>query len=148
MINKLLAKVKKDDNGCWLWTGALDEFGYGVYGKGGGKAHRLSFKIINGFLPPYPEFELDHLCRVRNCINPDHLEVVTHQENCLRGLVGEVTAKRQLSKTHCPKGHEYSKENTYIDPKIYGNQKHPSRHCKTCKLEAHKRWRERKRNEK
>lgn len=139
------------NTGCWLWIGTINEEGYGkFYRKTKWKtdsAHRISFGFNYGYLPK----ELDHLCRMRNCVNPQHLESVTHHENVLRGKAGETAAKRQLSKTHCPQGHEYTIKNTYIDPKLYysgSSRNNPSRHCKICKLEAHKRWRKRQKNEK
>jgi hypothetical protein len=72
------------NTGCWLWSGALNEFGYGITGskRWGYLAHRASYAR---FVGPIPEgLELDHLCRVRRCINPDHLEPVTHRENVWR----------------------------------------------------------------
>ena len=76
-------KVKKTDT-CWLWTGTLSNLGYGQFYPSGKPmlAHRYSFEHFKG---PVPEdLELDHLCSTRNCVNPEHLEPVTHQENCLR----------------------------------------------------------------
>lgn len=93
---------------CWLWTSVTNEAGYGTM-KVRSKfwlAHRWVYEQLVG---PIPEgLVLDHLCRVRHCVNPDHLEPVTTGENIRRGLVA-------LERTHCPKGHEYSEDNTYIE---------------------------------
>lgn len=71
--------------------------------------------------PPY----IDHLCGVRRCVNPEHLEAVTHRENLLRGTG---FAAVNAAKTHCPHGHEYTPENTYHNPNPNGG-----RICRTCK---------------
>ena len=65
------------DTGCWEWTGSLAQKGYGVIFYGGKPegAHRVSYEMRYGKIPV--GLELDHLCRVRNCVNPDHLEAVT-----------------------------------------------------------------------
>lgn len=78
------SKVTKTD-GCWLWTGAVSSTGYGSFNVGGRKydaAHRYAWRTLRGSYPS--GMHLDHLCRVRKCVNPDHLEVVTFQENLRR----------------------------------------------------------------
>jgi hypothetical protein len=83
---------------CWLWTGGVSPNGYG---KTSGKyAHRLSWEIHRGALPRIRSMVVDHLCRNRLCVNPDHLELVTQQENINRGEMG-------VLKTGCPAGHPY-----------------------------------------
>lgn len=76
-----------ETDSCWLWIKATDDNGYGIFTLNGKsiKAHVFSFRY---FKIKYPEndLELDHLCRIRNCVNPDHLEPVTHKENCIRGI--------------------------------------------------------------
>lgn len=103
------------NGGCWLWTRSVCMSGYGrvqVAGKLQG-AHRAASSLANGAIPD--GLQLDHLCRVRCCINPDHLELVTAAENTRRGIgVGAAMVARQKSKTHCPIGHPYSEENTRI----------------------------------
>lgn len=75
---------------------------------------------------PIPDdLTLDHLCRVRACVNPDHMEPVTIRENALRG---ETAAARNAAQTHCPQGHEYTGENTYVTTA-------GSRRCRTCTRE-------------
>jgi len=95
-------------------------------------AHRLSYETEIG---PIPEgLELDHLCRVRSCVNPLHLEPVTHQENVRRGE----GANFWRNKTHCPQGHEYTEENTGISNR--NNEK--CRYCRECKREKNRQRRQ------
>ena len=115
--------------GCWLWTAGTCDKGYGrvrVHGRVW-YTHRLVYTILVG---PIPEgLELDHVrargCKSVACCNPDHLEAVTHAENCRRGRAGEVNGERQRAVTHCPQGHEYTPENTYI----YADK---GRQCRAC----------------
>lgn len=113
--------IPEPNSGCWLWTGALFNTGYGsIYGARGpytqDAAHIVSYRF---FVGPVPEgLELDHLCRVRCCINPAHLEPVTHLENMRRSPFPVLTQLGQLqaAKTHCPHGHPYSGGNLIIRP--------------------------------
>lgn len=76
-------------SGCWIWTGLRNEWGYGTAGSRG-LAHRVMYEQANG---PIPEgLELDHLCRERACVNPLHLEAVTHTQNVLRGTATRLTS--------------------------------------------------------
>jgi hypothetical protein len=98
---------------CWLWTGATTGYGYGQFYLGLGqrrvRAHRFSYELLVG---PIPDgLVLDHLCRVRLCVNPAHLEPVTQRENILRG---EGTSAHHARQTHCKRGHEFTPENTYV----------------------------------
>lgn len=110
--------------GCWLWTGCLSD-GYSrirVSRDGkyvGTTVHRVLYEMDKGKINP--GLELDHLCRVRKCCNPDHLEPVKHQVNSRRGNVG----LHQSKKTHCPQGHAYDQKNTLV---FKGE-----RHCRACK---------------
>lgn len=76
-------------SGCWLWTGQLNNTGYGLFWYQTGKrgAHVVLWELLRGLVPD--GLELDHLCRVRRCVNPDHLEPVTHSENLLRGFAAK-----------------------------------------------------------
>lgn len=102
---------------CWEWTASLSTKGYGQIGSGGiygGKllsAHRVAYEIYVGQIPK--GLQLDHLCRVRHCVNPSHLEPVTARENTRRG---HGPAGINAAKTHCPQGHEYTESNTYRNP--------------------------------
>lgn len=118
---------------CWVWTGRLSH-GYGVIQIGTLAmpttvlAHRLAWEMENG--RQFPKgLEPDHLCRRPSCMKPLHLEPVTHRENMLRG---NTFAARQAARTHCPQGHEYSPENTYVS-------RNGSRSCRACASEAARR---------
>lgn len=113
--------------GCWLWVGALDGNGYGHcwVGNGHTRAHRAVFWACGNHLESH--LVLDHLCRNRRCVNPDHLELVTQTENVMRGTSPWAERKKR---THCPQGHEYSKENTRFS-------KFNQRICRKCDLERH-----------
>lgn len=111
---------------CWIWTGAIDRDGYGVIGIRGDdglkhkKAHRVSYEF---HVRPLADHEImDHLCRVRNCVNPDHLEPVTTAENVYRGISASAVNRRR---TKCRRGHEFTPENTYVPPS-------GRRVCRTC----------------
>ena len=105
----IISNIIGEPNDCWLWTKSLSKSGYGVMGIGSKnfRAHRLSYELYVG---PIPDgLELDHLCSVRNCVNPAHLEAVTHRENVLRG---NAPSAKNSRKTHCLRGHEFTAENT------------------------------------
>ena len=98
---------------CWLWTGGRQSKGYGGFSlhRRSVLAHRFTYERLVG---PVPDgLELDHLCRVRHCVNPEHLEPVTHRVNIRRGDAGQETGRQQRAKTHCPSGHPYDVGNTY-----------------------------------
>lgn len=107
---------------CWLWKGALLLNGYGRLNREGYTlmAHRAAYMFFVGLVPE--GLVLDHLCKVRHCVNPSHLEAVTQRVNLLRG--NTVVAAR-AARTHCPAGHEYSAENTRLS-------KRNQRSCRAC----------------
>jgi hypothetical protein len=114
--------------GCWIWMGALSGGGYGCAGypqeKRIGSVHRMMWEDRNG---PVPDgLELDHKCRVRSCVNPDHLEPVTRQVNVLRAKPYFDFGAHQRAKTACPKGHPY-------DYFYRGG-----RYCRTCRIERNR----------
>lgn len=129
-IERFWTKVVCDlESQCWLWTASRDSSGYGQISISGtrlsAKAHRFSFEIEHGAIPI--GLELDHLCRVRHCVNPNHLEAVTRRTNVLRGNGPKVAGLFQRLKTHCPAGHPYDLFNT----RFYRGM----RRCKTCHRE-------------
>ncbi len=107
---------------CWLWSKSLDRYGYGEIKISGRRhlAHRFTYELLVGPIPR--GMVLDHLCRIRRCVNPDHLEPVTNRENLLRG---EGFAAKNTAKSHCPQGHPYDETNTIIRPC-------GSRRCRAC----------------
>lgn len=145
LLQRFEDKVMKDPNsGCWLWTGALASNGYGhIMGETKQDlAHRVSYRLHVGEIPK--GLNLDHLCRVRSCVNPDHLEPVTHAENVRRGLSPAMFTKAAIArghaKTHCPSGHPFSLENTYT----YNSPTGPHRACRICIGVAGAKWRAKK----
>lgn len=118
-----------DANGCHLWLGSLDRDGYGRYS--GKAAHRLAWEPVHGPVPA--GLQLDHLCRVRRCVNPAHLELVTARENLLRSPW--TLASINAAKEECPSGHPYSEANTYRYPQ-------GTRSCRICRQERAKARRE------
>lgn len=95
---------------CWEWTGSINFAGYGLFWTGERHlmAHRAVWKLLVG---PINE-TLDHLCRVRHCVNPDHLDPVPQSVNVLRGYGPTAENAR---KTHCKYGHPFDDENTYFE---------------------------------
>lgn len=116
-------EIRTDRTGeCWLWTGRLNGYGYAEMKLGGRyqMAHRVAYQEIVG---PIPEgYQLDHLCRVRHCVNPAHLEPVTSRENTVRG---EAPSAINAAKTHCKRGHAFDETNTY--------RWRSSRICRECR---------------
>lgn len=130
---RFMSKVEKTHS-CWIWRGHTDNLGYGVFWVGSKllKAHRFSYQHYVGSIPEGKE--LDHLCRNRACVNPTHLEPVSHKENCLRGTGGW----NMKIKTHCPQGHPLEGKNLV---KYY--LKLGKRRCRTCQNEQLREWRKR-----
>lgn len=127
-------EIRTDRTGeCWLWTGRLNSYGYAEMKLDGRyqMAHRVAYQQIVG---PIPEgLQLDHLCRVRHCVNPAHLEPVTNRENSLRG---EGPAARNARKRTCHRGHPFDQDNTLVSG--------GSRRCRACARIASKAYRERR----
>jgi hypothetical protein len=117
---------------CWLWGASLMGLGYAQfwdpYEYKPCLGHVFAYKA---FVGPIPDgLHLDHLCRVRHCVNPAHLEPVTHAENVLRGEgISAVNAR----KTHCKHGHPLSGENLYLRPD-------GGRQCRECRRQASLRY--------
>ncbi len=111
-LRRMWAKIKIPD-GCWIWTGTLRDVGYPQSisvnesrRKGGNlyRPQRLMFHWLKYAIPP--NFTVDHLCKNRTCVNPDHMEAVTHQEN----------VSRAHKKPYCKRGHKQTPENRYTAP--------------------------------
>lgn len=130
--------VTMSPSGCWLWGGNTTKGGYGTFTVAGRThpAHRWLYEQTYGLIPE--GLECDHLCRNPPCVNPDHIEPVTHEENMRRAA--------HARKTHCPKGHPYDEANTRIQIRKRTRRgvtrKYAERICKTCHrahANAHKR---------
>lgn len=128
-ITRFWNKVKKTDD-CWEWIACTNGTGYGRFKRNGKMilAHRFSYELLKGKI--LKGLQIDHLCRNRVCVNPEHLEQVTSKENLIRGFGACATNAR---KTHCIHGHEFTVENTYFD--------NIGRHCKICIRNKTRRYR-------
>lgn len=131
-----MARVTIDDNGCWLWTGAIQNSGYGMLGRGGQKylAHRFAYTMLVGEIPD--GMDIDHKCRVRRCCNPDHLEPVTRHENIMRGAGPALNSQRCRSAETCKRGHAFTAENT--------RRRKGWRICLQCERDRGKTWRQKR----
>ncbi len=137
--NGPVPSYRPDLGSCWIWGASVNANGYGTMGvdKGSTLAHRISYIIANGEI--LNDMQLDHLCRVHNCVNPRHLEPVTPRVNVHRGY-GPTAANAR--KTHCPQGHPYSEENTYL---YIGGVHKGNRQCRICGRKRTREYIERKR---
>lgn len=119
-MDRFWNKVSKTDT-CWIWTACTNNEGYGVFSLDAKsqKAHRLAYTWLVGEIPQGAV--LDHTCRVRNCVNPEHLEAVSDKTNILRG---NGMWRKRLEQTHCVRGHLLSGSNIRYEKN--------KRRCKTC----------------
>ena len=113
--------IPEPNTGCWLWMKKTDAAGYGIFNAFGPKrAHRAMYEVCVG---PIPDgLFIDHLCRVKCCVNPAHLEAVTPAEN---------TKRAYAFVTHCKFGHAFDEDNTY-------RTRNGSRQCRICKFNRQK----------
>lgn len=134
-MDRFLDRIVVNSDGCWIWQGGMAGNGYGEFmaDRTRFRAHVWSYLT---FVGSYDRsmLTLDHLCHNqdescpgnrcihRRCVNPDHLEPVTHAVNCKRGRQGQHLS----AQTHCKRGHEYTPENTIVRPGGYRN-------CRSCK---------------
>ncbi len=138
-IERFWEKVQKTDT-CWNWIGSHDRKRYGFLWDGDAnvRVHRWAYEYFVGPIPK--SLTIDHLCRNPSCVNPEHLEIVTNRENILRG---EGIAGRNARKTHCKRGHAFTKENTNIENTKYGAMRR--RRCRICRNQLERECRKRKR---
>lgn len=128
LMERVWSKIERDANGCWLWTGAIKSNGYGNFSQKKPKkrtynAHRFVYELL---VEPIPAgLCLDHLCRVRRCVNPAHLEIVTYSTNIRRGLHSGL-------KTHHACGHARTPENQVR------NGRDGSTRCRVCNVERNR----------
>jgi hypothetical protein len=139
ILERFLERLTICNDGCHRLSGVkpgrYSSISYG--GKRGKRilSHRFSYEH---FVGPIPEdLTLDHLCGNPECVNPEHLEPVTHKENILRG---NGWSGRNIRKTHCPQGHPYDDTNTYLRPGQQGG-----RDCRECRRARHRIWKQNKR---
>ena len=134
-IERFWSKVDRSagPDACWLWKSTINAYGYGRFNCGGRRngslaAHRVAYEELNGEIPN--GLVIDHLCRVRHCVNPAHMETVTSGENVMRGMSPSVlTATTGM----CRRGHVMSDENTYVYTEKNGRTKYRCRECARAK---------------
>jgi len=121
-MTRIMPRVVRDENDCWVWSGAKSSAGYGNIrvNKVWRHTHQFSFEFHKGPVPV--GMEIDHLCRNRACCNPSHLEAVTRAENLRRARLHRVPS------THCARGHEMTEENTMREGP------NGARRCRICRL--------------
>ncbi len=123
LLPRIAAKIQPSADGCWLWIGGKYWDGYGLVNftspRTTRRAHRVVYETVRGPIPK--GLVTDHLCRVRYCVNPQHIEIVSIRENLLRG---ETSTARNAAVTHCPQGHPYDDEHMFM----YNG----SRCCRAC----------------
>lgn len=136
-LERFWEKVEKTET-CWLWTGAVSPNGYGAFWDGARQvvSHRAAYLLLVG--PIADGMTVDHLCRVRSCVNPSHMEIVTRSENSRRGAEHSSFGAMKRAETCCKRGHAFDESNTYWD--------NGRRACRICRAACARRYRERKSN--
>ena len=116
---------------CWEWSGRISDKGYGQFHVSGKEvsAHRYSFEFYNN-KKISDGLVIDHICRNRSCVNPNHLREVTVKVNALENSISPSAINHK--KTHCIKGHALTNENTYIFNRVRNGIKYTERQCRTC----------------
>lgn len=145
MENRFWSRVEKTDF-CWLWTGPVNKDGYGHIGKGGAgngtlRVHRYAYELLIGIIKE--GMQIDHVCHTkecgktgkdclhRRCVNPAHLVQTTHRNNSIRDEC--TNSGKNVVKTHCPSGHEYSVENTRYERTRHNRQGKNNLFCRKCR---------------
>jgi hypothetical protein len=133
VATRWVKRVRVESPGCWIWQALLNPDGYGIYQTAlpdrSQLAHRFVYEELVGTVPA--GLQLDHLCRVRRCVNPDHLEPVTPAENIRRSA-------RHYPKAQCRKGHALTEQNTHVHTDRHGVTR---RRCRKCSAESTRRAR-------
>lgn len=113
---------------CWEWTGFINKNGYGVISlnKKSKRAHRISYEVFVGKL--IKNMQVNHICNNRSCINPSHLEQITHAKNGSRERANHYNSRKKF----CKRGHEFNQENTTFTVRPYGHDGWVLRTCKIC----------------
>lgn len=131
-VEKFLSMIIATDS-CWDWSGYIckkHKYGFMCISGKLYRAHRISYELFNGSTDKH--MFIDHICRNKKCVNPDHLREVSPRINSIENTIS--SAKKNMEKTHCIHGHEYTKENTVYDGVgVYGYKR---RRCLTCKRET------------
>lgn len=135
MPSRFWSRVSVSDDGCWLWSGALGRDGYGKFSMGPGgciPVHRAVLLMIGISIPR--DLVVDHICRVRNCVNPAHLQIVDRRENALSGVGPSAI---NAARTKCKRGHDLSGDN--VRPRR-GRNGRTWRACKACESMSAEEW--------
>jgi hypothetical protein len=143
LLERLFSKISSVDD-CWIWGGGIDGSGYGVINIDGSyfKVHRISYEIFIGPIPS--NLVVDHTCRIRNCINPGHLEPVTQKENVARALIDVPDRVQNKVGRYCQKGRHLLRQGRigeYLKFKKDGVTPRVEHRCKDCDRDRKREYR-------
>ena len=143
---RMRTKIRVNEaTGCWEWANSKNEQNYGKvwYNKKSRRAHIVIYELL---IEPIPkDLECDHLCRVRHCVNPEHIELVPHKENMLRGHSSEM-------QTHltgvCKRGHKIEGDNAQLVHSTYNKERNLVRYrCRKCSYDSSRLCKQRNREQ-
>jgi hypothetical protein len=135
----LTSVICEIESKCWIWKKTINANGYGVLNNvlyKNKRAHRVSYEVFVG--PIKDKMQINHVCKKRACVNPNHLEQITHAKNGSR----EKARHHNSLKTHCIRGHEYNEENTSRIIRKKGHDGWVLRSCKVCRKITSKQYRD------